>query len=90
MGKRVRVKQIRPLDDMMTSPGMKSILQGLVDTIATEARKDPNPTYTAGVQARVREQGDRAVGQVGAAPGIGTAVEAKRQTIGRAMGAVGA
>ena len=87
---RVRVKQLRPLTPILKSPELEEILleQGL--RVEEAASSDPSPEYVATLDTHVFESEDRNVVQVGAAPGIGTAVEAKRGTLARALGSLGA
>lgn len=84
-----KVRQIRSIEPMLTSAKLTAIIGGFADDVKAAASSDPNPTYVASLDAHTYVT-DRVVGQVGAAPGIGTAVEAKRGTLARALGSIGA
>lgn len=86
---RVKFKQIRALDEMMNSRELTTILEGLGSQVLSAAQRDSNPVYVASLDLHTFHS-DRVSVQVGAAPGIGRAVEAKRGTLARALGAAGA
>lgn len=88
MGK-VKFKQIRTLDEIMTSRELANILEGLGSQVLAAAQSDPNPTYVASLDMHTFYS-DRVSVQVGASPAFGKAVEAKRGTLARALGSIGA
>jgi len=87
MGKRIR--QIRSLSEIMLSSEMEAELLKLGERVEAAASTDPNPAYVETLETHVFRTRDRVHVQVGAAPGIGLAVEAKRGTLARALGSVG-
>lgn len=86
----MKFKQIRKLDEMLKSPEIVAVLEGIGEQILAAAQSDPNPVYVASLRMQTFETKDRAHVQVGAAPIIGMAVEAKRGTLARALGSVSA
>jgi len=85
-----KFKQIRKLDEMLKSPEIVAVLEGIGSQILSAAQSDPNPTYVASLRMQTFDTRDRTHVQVGAAPAIGMAVEAKRGTLARALGSVSA
>lgn len=85
-------KPIRPIRDIALSEGMEHVLMGLAQPVLDEAKNDPNPEYVESLQLRAFRSGGR-LGRVSAnvtaSPVIGSAVEAKRGTLGRAIGRAG-
>lgn len=86
---KVKFKQVRALDEMMNSRELANILEDLGAQVLSSAKSDPNPAYVASLDMHTFHS-DRVSVQVGAAPHIGKAVEAKRGTMARALGAIGA
>lgn len=84
-----KVRQIRKLDPMMKSAALESIVMGFAEDVKQAASSDPNEFYVSTLDAHSFVT-DRVVGQCGAATGIGIAVEAKRGTLARALGSIGA
>ncbi|TFD58016.1 hypothetical protein E3T43_07135 [Cryobacterium sp. Hh7] len=78
---------------MMTSPEIEAVLVGIGEQVLAAAESDPNPEYVASLRMQTFQSrgksGSRVVVQVGAVPGLGNAVEAKRGTMARALGSVG-
>lgn len=65
---------------------------GLAQPVMDAAQRDPNPEYVASLQLRAFRSGGRrgrVSANITAAPMIGSAVEAKRGTLGRAIGNAG-
>ena len=85
-----KLKQIRKLDEMLKSPEIVAVLEGIGSQVLSAAQSDPNPAYVASLRMQTFDTRDRTHVQVGAAPSIGMAVEAKRGTLARALGSVGA
>lgn len=83
-----RFRQVRNVDEILKSAEMQAILEGLGEQVLAAAKDDPNKTYTDSLELHVFASSSRVSVQVGAAPGIGTAVEAKRGTLARALGSV--
>lgn len=81
-------KQIRRLDEMLKSPEIIAVLESIGEQVLAAAESDPNPVYVDSLRMQTFETRDRARVQVGAAPVIGMAVEAKRGTLARALGGV--
>ena len=84
-----RFRQIRPLTEMLKSPEITAVLVDIGEQVLAAAESDPNPTYVASLRLQMFESASRNTVQVGAAPIIGMAVEAKRGTLARALGSVG-
>jgi hypothetical protein len=72
---------------MLKSAAMVKILTDIGDKVMDSASTDSNPEFVDSLRLQVFEASDRAVVQVGAAPIIGMAVEAKRGTLSKALGA---
>jgi hypothetical protein len=85
-----KFKQLRPLDDIMKSVEITSILEGFGEQVLAAAQSDPNPAYVESLETQTFVGKSRVSVQVGAAPFIGTAVEAKRGTLAKALGSIGA
>lgn len=81
-----KFRQIRPLTEMMKSPEIVAALEAIGEQVLAAAKSDPNPAYVATLELKVFEGRTRKTVQVGAAPIIGMAVEAKRGTLARALG----
>lgn len=84
-----RIKQIRPLSEILTSSEMQAIVMAKAEAIRSIAAQDPNEFYVQTLDAHPWTSRDRVHGQVGAGSEIGARVEAKRGTLGRALGASG-
>lgn len=77
---------------LLDSAGVVGVLQDVAAPVASAMKSDPNPVYADSVTTTThRSQGQRGRTsvRVGAAPGIGSAVEAKRGTAARALGSAG-
>lgn len=85
-----KFKQLRSLTEMLKSPEIVAVLEGIGEQVLAAAKSDPNPVYVASLRMQTFETKDRAHVQVGADPNIGMAVEAKRGTLARALGSTGA
>ena len=85
------VKQIRSLSVILTSTEIEGQLNKILDRVEANASRDPNREYVKSFRRQIfRSRGsgrvaDRKIGQFGAAPGVGTAVEARRGTMARAL-----
>ena len=84
-----KFRQIKKFDSMMKSGAMEAILKEHAAPILAAAQSDPNPTYVASLDMHSFMSKSRVSVQVGAAPIIGAAVEAKRGTLARAVGSAG-
>jgi len=84
-----KFRQISSLTEMLKSPEITAVLEGIGEQVLAGAKSDPNPVYVATLEMQTFETKDRTHVQVGAAPGIGMAVEAKRGTLARALGGAG-
>lgn len=84
-----KFKQVRALDDMLKSPELEAVLVGIGERVLSGASRDPNPVYVDSLELQVFQSKSRVSVQVGAAPIIGRAVEAKRGTLARALGQAG-
>jgi len=88
----VRIKQTGSLDRIAKGDGLSEQLKPFADRILSAARRDPNAEYTRTLRMRrfvSRGRLGRTSWQVGAAPRIGSRVEAKRGTLNRAVGEAG-
>ena len=83
-----KFRQVRSIDEILKSAELQAILEDLGEQVLSAAKSDPNKTYTDSLELHVFRSSSRVSVQVGAAPGIGTAVEAKRGTLARALGSV--
>ena len=83
-----RFKQIAALTEMLKSPEIVAVLEGIGEQVLSAAQSDPNPAYVETLEMKVFEGRTHKTVQVGAAPIIGMAVEAKRGTLARALGSV--
>lgn len=84
-----RIKRLRTLGDIMTSPEMVEVLEGITSRIAGNV-SDPNPAVEATLRTQIfmsrgGRAAERAVGQVGIAPWL-RGVEASRGPLARAVG----
>lgn len=79
-----KVRQIRSIEPMLTDPELEDIIMEFAEQVYEAATVDPNQDYVDSLEVRPFFS-DRVIGQVGAGPGIGTAVEAKRGTLARAL-----
>jgi hypothetical protein len=89
--RRTRLKQLQSLGVILDSAEMEKHVAGLADAIK-DAVDDPNPRFMATLRSRTFHTRSargvsRVVGQVGAVPGLGDRVEAKRGPLARALGA---
>lgn len=85
-------RSIRPIREIAVSDELERVLMGLAAPVMASAETDPNPEYVASLQLRAfRSRGrlGRVSANVTAAPYIGSAVEAKRGTLGRAISHAG-
>jgi hypothetical protein len=92
MGKNYGWKANRPISDIAKSDQLEGVLMGLAEPVLAAAQDDPNPDYVASLRLRAFRSGGRrgrVSANVTAAPNIGAAVEAKRGTLGRAIGRAG-
>lgn len=85
-----KLRQIRSISEIMLSSEMEEILTGLGQKVLAAAASDPNPVYVDSLDLHTFRSNSRVSVQVGAAPMIGTAVEAKRGTLAKALGSIGA
>lgn len=91
-----RFRKLQPLSTLgviLDSPEMAGIVSGIAQEIAGNI-SDSNAAFMASVRTQTFRTTSgrgvrRVVGQVGAAPGVGSRVEAKRGPIARALGASG-
>lgn len=93
MSKKYRWKANRPLSEIALSPELEEVMMDLAEPVLRAAQEDPNPEYVEGLRLtayRTRGRRGRVTANIKAAPGIGSAVEAKRGTMGRAIGNAGA
>lgn len=77
---------------VMKSDALAEQLEPLGSAVLRAASNDPNPEYVESLRKRrfvSRGDAGRVSIQVGAAPGLGDRVEAKRGTLARAMGEAG-
>jgi hypothetical protein len=92
MAARVRIKQTGSLDQVAKSDALSAQLEPIADAVLASASNDPNEFYVSTLQKRrfIRPgRRGRTTWQIGAAPGIGERVEAKRGTLSRALGEAG-
>lgn len=92
MSKKYGWKAVRPIKDIALSTELESVLMGLAAPVLAAAQNDPNPEYVASLRLRAFRSGGsrgRVTANITAAPYIGAAVEAKRGTLGRAIGRAG-
>lgn len=89
---RIEFGSYRAIGRIMKSDALAEQLEAHAQRVFDAAFQDPNEAYTATLQiGRFTSSGPRGrvSVQVGAAPGIGERVEAKRGTLARAMGQAG-
>ena len=84
-----KFRQVRSITEMLKSPEILARLEEIGSKVLSAAKSDPNPTYVASLRMNTFESRSRVSVQVGAAPIIGMAVEAKRGTLARALGQAG-
>lgn len=92
--KRFRLKQLRSLGVILDSDEMEKFVLQRAESILGRV-SDPNPAFMGSLDAHTFHTTSargvkRVVGQVGAAPGVGEAVEAARGPLARAKAADGA
>ena len=91
---RARIRLHRaPIREILNSSKLEKVLVNLAEPVTATAKNDPNPDYSETVEQSVHRSsgsGGRVSVRVSAAPYIGPAVEAKRGTLARALGAAGA
>lgn len=86
---RTKFKRLRTLGDIMTSPEMVDILEGLAAEVESNV-SDPNPAVRETLRSQIFMSSggrgpERAVAQIGMAPYL-RPVEAKRGPMARALG----
>jgi len=84
------IRQVRSIDEILKSAELEVILVDIGERILASASTDPNPAYVDSLELQVFRSKSRVSVQVGAMPGLGVAVEAKRGTLAKALGSVGA
>lgn len=80
------------LSKIARSDALAVQLERIAKPVLDAAKSDPNPTYVASLRMRrffTRGKRGRVSIQIGAAPIIGSRVEAKRGTLARALGRAG-
>lgn len=93
MGKKYGWRPKRPIKDLALSSELEGVLMELAEPVIAEAKNDPNEFYVSTLELTAYRSGGRrgrVTANITAAPVIGAAVEAKRGTLGRAMGHAGA
>lgn len=92
MAKRTKIQlQGRGIRDLLHDDGLANHLQGLGDRVEQIARSDPNPKYRESIRVTVHHSDgsrSRVSVRIGAMPYLGTAVEARRGTLQRALGSL--
>jgi hypothetical protein len=83
-----KFRQIRSIDVILKSPKLRAQLEDIGQQVLDAASTDPNQAYVDTLEMHTFESSSRVTVQVGAAPMIGMAVEAKRGTLARALGSV--
>ncbi len=89
---KVTVKPTGSLTKIATSNELGDHLWSVARPVFEQARRDPNDYYVSTLEMRrfvTRGRGGRVSIQIGAEPGIGERVEAKRGTLARALGLIG-
>jgi hypothetical protein len=84
-----RFRQLRTLVPILQSPELEKILIKLGEKVLEAASGDPNQAYVDSLDLQVFRSASRVSVQVGALPGLGNAVEAKRGTLARALAGAG-
>ena len=82
----------QPLGKIARSDALAEQLEDIAEPVLAAAKRDPNPEYTKTLSMHrfySRGRSGRVSVQVGAAPIIGSRVEAKRGTLQRALGSAG-
>lgn len=74
------------VSELLHSQELADYLMERTEPVAAAARSDQNAEYASGVRHYVHDGPSRVSARVGAAPGIGMAVEAKRGTLARGLG----
>lgn len=85
-------KPVRPIKEIAVSDELEQVLMSLAAPVLAAAEADPNPKYVESLRLRAFRSGGRrgrVSANVTAAPIIGSAVEAKRGTLGRAISRAG-
>lgn len=80
------------LGRIMKSDEIAEQLEAIAEPVLEAAKRDPNERYVATLRMKrfySRGRGGRVSIQIGAAPLIGSRVEAKRGTLARALGRIG-
>jgi hypothetical protein len=88
---RVRIRQTGSLERVAKSTKLGDQLEAISEPVWNAAHNDPNAGYVASLRRRrfvSRGREGRVSIQIGAAPGIGERVEAKRGTLARALGLI--
>jgi hypothetical protein len=92
MAARVRMKQVGTLENVAKSDELSAQLEPIADAVLNSASNDPNEYFVSTLRKqrfiRPGRRG-RTTWQIGAAPGVGERVEAKRGTLSRALGEAG-
>lgn len=92
MAKKYGWKPRRPIKELATSAELEAVLMDLAAPVLAAAQNDPSPEYVESLQLRAFRSGGargRVSANVTAAPIVGSRVEAKRGTLGRAIGNAG-
>ncbi len=92
MRKTYRWRANRPIREIAKSAELEAVLMKLAEPVLEQAQQDPNADYVASLQLRAfRSSGTRGrvSANITAAPVLGARVEAKRGTLGRAIGHAG-
>lgn len=84
-----KFRQLRSVSEILKSAEIENVLVEIGERVLAAAQSDPNPAYVDSLRMQVFESSSRVSVQVGAAPGIGEAVEAARGTLARALGGFG-
>lgn len=85
-------KPVRPIKEIAVSDELEQVLMRLAAPVMASAESDPNPKYVESLQLRAFRSGGRrgrVSANITASPVIGSAVEAKRGTLGRAISRAG-
>lgn len=82
-----RISLVRAgVDELLHSQEVADYLMERMEPVAAAARSDQNAEYASGIRQYVHHSPSRVSARVGAAPGIGMAVEAKRGRLARGLG----
>ena len=88
---KIKLKQVKSLSVILTSSEIEGELEKIMGRVMDSASRDPNPEYVASLRSQIfyskggGRVADRKVGQVGAKPGLGNVVEARRGTLAKAL-----